>query len=82
MRTSDEDVASARAFRRGSVPMWKTAGGRKDGQDQKGRQLADALSSPVHVSSIVLYSATHDRFQGNCNRRLVAERDAEPGSAI
>lgn len=54
MGPSEEGVPCVTAFRRGGVPMWKTARGRDDGQDQQGGQLADTLSTPVHVEDLTL----------------------------
>lgn len=63
MGPSEEDVGSTRAFRGGSVPMWKTAGRRDDCQYQQGCQLADTLSSPVHVQHLVVQGLTRDQSQ-------------------
>jgi hypothetical protein len=43
--------------------VWKTAGGRDDGQDQESRHLAVPGSSPVHVSDSTDSGAVCDRFQ-------------------
>lgn len=78
MGLREENVASVRAFEGGGVPVWKTAGGRNDGQDQKGRQLADTLSSPVHAQHLVFQGLTRDQCPINCNRRVAVERVENP----
>ena len=61
MGPSEKNVSSVGVFRGGRVPVRKTAGCGDNGEDQKGRQLADTLSSPVHVQHLVFQGLTRDQ---------------------
>ena len=61
MGLREENVASVGVFKGGGVPVRKTAGCGDNGEDQKGRQLAATLSSPVHVQHLVFQGLTRDQ---------------------